>query len=331
MFHQLTLNRMNFSFKIKSLAVSLLLLCVAAGGADARSAKKYPSVNDTLKLFTIGNSFSGNTTKFLPAIVENRGRHILIGRASLGGCSLERHWSLVERYMADPTDPKANIYNPGKGKMDAAPGKGQALRPLLEKDDWDIITIQQASRLSANADTYRPYAKKLYDYVKSIKPDAEIVMHETWAYRPDAKSFASPAKSNEEMWQMLNKAYSEVAKDLGIRMIPVGDAFHMMQSDPKWAFKKDTSFDPATAKQPALPKDENSLNVGGRWRNGKFGYDYNHANDAGCYLGALVWYGFLYGDSPKNVTFVPKGISPEFAAQLRTVADKVLKQNRKKK
>ena len=314
--------------KIKNIVLPLLLLFVFVSAVDAKTARKYPSVNDTLRLFTIGNSFSGNTTKYLPSIVKDRGRHIIIGRASLGGCSLERHWNQVELYEKNPSDPNANIYNPGRGKMNADPGKGQALKPLLEKDNWEIITIQQASRLSTDVSTYRPYAKKLYDYVKAIKPDAEIVMHETWAYRPDAKSFAKPAQSNEEMWQMLNKAYTEISQELGIRMIPVGDGFHMMQTDPKWTFRKDTVFDPETAKYPELPKDENSLNTGGRWNKGKFGYDYNHANNAGCYLGGLIWYGFLFGDSPENVTFVPEGVSQEMAVQLKRVAHKVLKQHK---
>ena len=57
----------------------------------------------------------------------------------------------------------------------------------------------------------------------------------------------------------------------------------------------DPAFNPATATAPALPPQPFSLHVGYRWgKDGKLGKDANHANAAGEYLGALVWYGFLF-------------------------------------
>ena len=45
----------------------------------------------------------------------------------------------------------------------------------------------------------------------------------------------------------------EVAKELGIRRIPVGDAFFAADTDPKWGYKPDPKFDPKSAKPPMLP------------------------------------------------------------------------------
>ncbi len=316
---------------IRNIALPLLLAVLVSGSVMAKGGRTYPSQNDTLRLFLIGNSFSGNSSRFLPEIVKDRGRHIIIGSAGLGGCSLERHWSIVEMYEKDNNDPAGKPYTGTVRMKDLSkdPDNGKSLKELLTSDKWQIITIQQASRLSMDENSFRPYAKNLRDYSIKACSTAEVVMHETWAYREDAKSFGS-AKSAEEMWSKLHEAYYNISAELGIRVMPVGDAFHMMQSDPKWKFVKDPNFDPKTAVEPALPADKNSLHTGARWNKGKLGYDYNHAGVAGCYLGGLVWYGFLYGESPKKVTFAPEGISPEFAAQLRKVADKILKQNPRK-
>lgn len=47
---------------------------------------------------------------------------------------------------------------------------------------------------------------------------------------------------------------------------------------------------------------------------------------AGQYLGGLVWYGCLFRESTENLPFVPSGLSPEFAAQLRKVASQVIQE-----
>ena len=40
-----------------------------------------------------------------------------------------------------------------------------------------------------------------------------------------------------------------------------------------------------------------------------------------------MWYGCYFGESTENLTFVPPGLSPEFAAQLRKVAWQVVQED----
>src|SRR5690606_22556005 len=128
------------------------------------------------------------------------------------------------------------------------------------------------------------------------------------------------------MWENSRGAYHTIAKELGIRIIPNGDAFWTVSSDPQWGYKKDPNFDFANPVAPALPDQTNSLHTGYRWSKEKFAFDANHANEAGCYLGGLVWYGFLFGESPEKLTFVPPGVPADFAAHLRKVAAQTLQQ-----
>jgi hypothetical protein len=282
-----------------------------------------PTPTDTLHLFLIGNSFSQNAARYLPQLAKEGGHPLKIGRAELGGCSLQRHWEHAAAAEANPDDPKGKPY------------KGKSLRMLLSEGTWDVVTLQQYSMHSADPAAYEPYAQKLYDYIKSIQPRAEVVFHQTWAYRSDADGFGQVApntfaQSEKEMWEKSRAAYHTIGRQLGVRIIPVGDAFWKVSSDPTWGYRKDPNFNYKNPEYPSLPDQTHSLHAGYRWTNDqKWGFDSHHANEAGCYLGSLVWYSFLFGESPRELTFTPEQVPADFAAQLRKVAETT--QNRVRK
>ena len=280
--------------------------------------------SDTLRIFLIGNSFSQNATAYLPQIAKEKGKHLIIGRAELGGHSLEQHWKYVEAAEANPENPIGKAY------------KGKSLRTLLSEGKWDIVTIQQASYLSADKESYTPYGQKLYDFIKGLQPKAEVVIHQTWAYRSDAKTFGriatgKLAQNQLEMWQKSREAYHALANQLKVKLIPVGDAFNEVATGTAYPYQKDAAFDFTAPSYPNLPNQDNSLNMGYSWKNNKdFNFDANHANEAGRYLGSLIWYAFLFKDSPENVQFVPNKVPADFAKYLRTVAAKTIKNSLKK-
>jgi hypothetical protein len=106
----------------------------------------------------------------------------------------------------------------------------------------------------------------------------------------------------------------------------VGDAFWIINSDPKTAYKSDNQFDFENPKYPVLPDQTNSLHVGYRWdKNQKLAFDSNHANEAGCFLAGLVWYAVLFNESPARLRFRPENVDAGFDAQLKKVARDVTK------
>jgi hypothetical protein len=296
-----------------NLARLLFLLLVLTLGVSLGAAR-------TLRVFVVGNSFSNNATRFLPELAKEGGHELILGKAATGGCSFARHWNALEADLADPADPKGKIYS------------GKSLRENLGSGPWDVITMQQYSLHSTDLTTYRPYAQKLHAQLKVLQPRAEIVLHQTWAYRVDAAKFGQVgagqnAADAREMWEKSRAAYHAIARELGLRIIPTGDAFWRVNVDPRWAYQPDATFDFKTAVAPALPTQTHSLHVGYRWgKDGKLGKDANHANVAGEYLGALVWYGFLFGESPERLRFVPPGVEAVFAAQLRRVAAELVQE-----
>ncbi len=254
----------------------------------------------TVRLLTVGNSFSANAAKYLPDIVKAGGHELIHRPIVVGGASLELHATMALTN---------GVYK-----------NSRSLRQELESDKWDYVTIQQASLKSHDIATYRPYAGQLRDYIKKYAPGATLLVHETWAYRCDDLRFVTNSFTQQMMYDGITNAYRTIAAELGARIIPVGDAFHMADTDPKWGYRPDTKFDPKKAKPPALPNQKHSLHMGRQWKNGKLSFDGHHANTAGQYLGACVFYETLFGESVVGNKFVPDGIDSAYARFLQETA-----------
>ncbi len=277
----------------------------------------------TVRLLTVGNSFSQNATTHLEALAKAAGCRLIHHACVIGGGTLAQHWEKVTQLAADPNDPRGR-YRTGK-----------TLQEELVAEPWDFVTIQQASIRSHDITTYRPYAAQLQEFIKRYAPQAKLLVHQTWAYRVDDPRFAvrrpkpgEPA-SQQAMHDLLTSAYQTIAKELGAGLLPVGNAFHLADTDPTWGFRPDTTFNPKTAVEPQLPNQTHSLHTGYRWAKNKDGqtvlsFDGHHAGTAGQYLGACVWFEILYARSVVDNAFVPKTLPADYAAWLRACAHRAV-------
>lgn len=278
----------------------------------------------TVRVLTVGNSFSHNVTHYLGDLAKAAGDKLILREANVGGASMELHWNKAQLHEQNP-EKKEGIYTGGRG-----------LREELAAEKWDFVTIQQASIKSHDLATYQPFANQLRDYIRQRAPGAEILLHETWEYRVDDPRFSpkepksGEPRTQDEMYQGLAKAYAIIAKELGVRRLPVGDAFHLANQDAKWGFKKsEQPFDSKKAKPGELPDQTHSLNVGWAWKkqtDGKttLGMDGHHANTAGEYLGACVWYEVMFGRSAEGNSFVPAGLDGDYAKFLQSTAHRAV-------
>ncbi len=275
-----------------------------------------------LKVLSVGNSFSWSAVEYLPKVVDSAGGGdgLIFEHASLGGCTLERHWKLVEQSEAD-----SNV------KPYTENGKKFNLREKLESKKWDIVTIQQGSHESWRAGSFEPYAKNLYDYIKKYAPQAEVVVQETWAYRPDDKRLDKWEIDQQTMYGNLAKNYRDLAKRLDCRMLPVGDAVQLCREAQADKYIPQDPKEIEAVKYPgAFPQIKGSLVVGWRWVKAKdkdeytAGLDASHLNNRGKYLQCCVWFAVLYGKPVSDVKFVPQGITAEDAAFLRGIAQKAV-------
>lgn len=277
----------------------------------------------TIRLLTIGNSFSENAVTFLPQLAAADGTvGFDICRASLGGCTLERHWNLAE-YTRHQTGFKPYLL---RGDSDPA-----TLQEALGRGAWDAVTLQQASPRSWIRATYEPFLGNLIGEIRALVPRAEIMLHQTWAYRSDAGFMADKGITQRYMFDRIRENYDHFAARYQLRLLRSGEAVQRARETPGHAFAwPDPGFDYAAPKPPALPDQTNSLIVGWRWNiNGtadgrpELVKDVIHLNRDGCFLAGCVWFGMLSGRSVLDNSFLPDGMSAETATFLRGIADSV--------
>jgi hypothetical protein len=303
--------------------LAFLSLAIAVPAAEPTTA----SSGKTVKLLTIGNSFSANATHYLGDLANAAGDKLIHRPLVIGGAAFDVHWARVEKFEADPKD-KAGQYT-----------SGRSLQQELQSEKWDYITIQQSSIKSHDLSTYEPYARQLRDYVKKYAPGAELLIHETWPYRVDDPRFSvkepkpGEPKTQADMYEGLRNSYRATAKELGLRLLPVGDAFNLANTDPAWGYQPPASPKPSEYKHPDLPPQTHSLNKGYAWKadaTGKqtLGIDGHHANTAGEYLGGCVWFEVLFGQSVVGNSYRPPGLSAEDAAYLQKTAHRAVEQEK---
>lgn len=305
--------------KLTVFRVIILLLCACSAMAAGEAAPR-----QSAKLLTIGNSFANNALTFLPEFAEAGGKELVVFRANLGGASLKKHADLVRIFESDTSMPDARPY---KNRVHPRTGKKQdfSLREALEAETWDFVTIQQLSNDSHRFETYEPSAGFLIAYIRKHAPQAEILVHQTWAYREDYPGYGKNGLTPESMHADLVSAYDRLAKHYGLRLIRSGEAFHAARQTPRWTFRfPDPDFDYANPPAGKLPDQKGSLNAGWRWTGSgdkrRLALDFKHANNAGKYLAGAMFYQAIFGEPvPENVKPLG-GLSAEDAADLLRIA-----------
>lgn len=279
-----------------------------------------------VKVLAVGNSFSANALKYFSDIVKASGNEVLATNAMIGGCDFERHMRHADAFEANPIAPEGRPY----------PGN-KSLKDLLTQAKWDYVTIQQASPKSFKPETFHPHADRLIAYIKKYAPQAEIVIHETWAYRDDHPFWGLTNFNHDVMYTGVRAAYEGLAKDTGFRLLPCGEAMEAARFDPAWGkFVPDPDFNPKTAVYPALPKNEKrSLHGGYSWKKDaksgefKLGWDKFHANAQGEYLLGCVWFEFFFGQSVVGNPFVPKTVPAADTVILQRIAHVVVTEKKR--
>lgn len=286
------------------MVVFLVLGMVFSNSWGAESGVK----KDSLQVLMIGNSFSQSVYRYLPEVVRSAGCELVLEDLNIGGCSFQRHW---ENITKEEVDSEYRFF------------KKYSYREKLQSRPWDVVTVQQASYWSWRPETYQPEAKLLVDFVRKNAPQAEVVIQQTWAYRPDDGRLAQWNITQREMYEKLCDAYNQAAKEMRLRIIPTGTAVQTVRETQPGGYHP---FQRADFQYPDLPKMDGFLCGNIRWNQDRTRLegDAFHLNHRGEYLQACVWFAALYGRSTEEITFVPKELSSEDAAFLRKTAQKVV-------
>lgn len=178
-----------------------------------------------IKVLAIGNSFSQDAVEqYLFELAKAQGDSLVIGNAYIGGCSIERHYNnlLGDSALYD--------YRKVVGGIKAE-YKKVTLKRIIRDEDWNIITLQQASPLSGIPQSYAllPALKRQVALCAS-NFNVQFAWHMTWAYANDNKDkrFAAYEYNQRQMYSAIVHAMLGALPSADIhRVIPSGVAIQL--------------------------------------------------------------------------------------------------------
>lgn len=183
---------------------------------------------NSIRILAIGNSFSDDAMEYLYQILENAGyTSIKLGNLYIGSCTLETHAANIVSgagaytYRVNTTGTWTNTNN--FSSVDA-----------IKSDEWDYISMQQASGSSGMPERYEPYLTTLIEKVGEYCPGAELMWHMTWAYQGNSTHSEYSNYGNNQM-TMYNAILSTVkekvlTKDEISFVIPSGTAIQNLRT-----------------------------------------------------------------------------------------------------
>ena len=226
-----------------------------------------------LKVLAIGNSFSDDAMSFLYQIAKSEGVNLSLANAYIGGCTVDIHYKKAQN------GEKSYIY---KHISDKTLGEWQneeskSLEYCLTSEDWDIITVQQASGSSGREDTYSNLGA-LVEWINANKtnPNARLGWHFTWAYQSDSTHADFPYYSSNQMTM-----YNSIVNTVKSKVMPISEFDFIIPSGTTVQNLR-TSFIGDT-----VTRD---------------GY---HMNTLGRYAVGLTWYKMITGNEIDDITYVP--------------------------
>ena len=182
------------------------------------------------KILAIGNSFSEDATKYLHDLAESAGVETKVVNLYVGGCSLERHWENICKNIPIYQVQVNGVLTERHASIDE----------MLREEEWDFVVTQQASHDSGWLDTYEPFFGLLLEHVHELAPQAELVLHETWAYEITSSHGAFPRYNRDqgEMYRRLSASYRAIAEKYNLRMIPCGDVIQALRKEPPFVVQE---------------------------------------------------------------------------------------------
>ncbi len=188
-------------------------------------------MKSSIKILAIGNSFSVDGMEYLWQVLRAGGvEEVILGNLAIGGCPVSLH--------ADNIATNAPTYLYGKNTDGVWNWSSeQTFSYGLLDEEWDIITLQQASHFSGQPETYARQGEVI-DYVMTHKrnPAAVMYWHMTWAYQWDSNhpQFVYYDRDQATMYgAILNAVKTAVLTDPAYAgVIPSGTAIQNLRATP---------------------------------------------------------------------------------------------------
>ncbi len=182
-----------------------------------------------MKILAIGNSFSQDAHVYQSRLADAVGAELEIMNIYIGGCSLQHHAECVTKGLRE--------YMIQYNGTDFAEEHHCTADEALLFRNWDCVTVQQVSGLSGVWETYLPHIDVLTERIHRLRPEAKLVIHQTWAYEhgSDHSEFPRYGCDPEAMTRALRDAYERAAAHIGaVGIIPTGNVIESLRNLPEF-------------------------------------------------------------------------------------------------
>ena len=181
------------------------------------------SQEKVLKVLAIGNSFSEDAIEnYLFDLAKTANKKIIIGNMYIPGASLELHVKNANE------DKSSYVYRKIDESGNKTSSKNVSISQAIKDEDWDFISLQQASPVSGKYEIIMKDLPALVEYVNNAKPEkTKLIYHQTWAYQKDSKhkGFANYNTNQEEMYKSIVESTKKInASKIFDIVIPAGTA-----------------------------------------------------------------------------------------------------------
>jgi hypothetical protein len=244
-----------------------------------------------LRVLAIGNSFSEDGIEnYVHELAQADNKQVIIGNMYIGGAPISLHVKNAEANNATYAYRKINLDGVKNNT------KNVSLEQALKDENWDYISLQQASPLSGQYDVIMKDLPQLIAYVRSLAPHAKLIYHQTWAYQHDSshKGFANYNNNQTEMYKSIVNATKRINKNKAFSFIvPAGSAI----------------------------QNARTSSIGDMYTRDGYHLELNY----GRFTAACTWYEKLFNTDVRKNTYKPDKVSDLQAKIAKEAAHKAVK------
>lgn len=230
----------------------------------------------SIKILTFGNSYSKDAHAWLPRILKSTGYDdVVIGHICNGGCNINNHWSNVDGDTTNDFHAFCSIDNNGTLERyftSETLSLIDAYKLTIKAYEWDYVIIQHGPNHIEKRETYT-HLRDLLNFIKDNleSKKAKFLYHMIWKYNDNVKG-GSTAAVYDDIIDITHNIILKNEEFVGV--IPAVTMRQNMMS----SYLEDRD----------VARDYGHLGLG-----------------FGRYSLGLLWYCYLTGGSPDDVSFVP--------------------------
>lgn len=251
-----------------------------------------PDDDDIIKVLAIGNSFSEDAVEYyLHDIAAAAGKKIIIGNLYIGGAPLELHLKNAHNNLAAYSYRKIGL----NGEKETR--EKISIEEALADENWDYVSLQQASSFSGKYGIVEESLRNLWTYVVAhVHPDTRLIYHQTWAYQQDSShdGFKTYQQDQLVMYDSIMSVTSRIdaTGDFAF-IVPAGTAI----------------------------QNARTSSIGDHFTRDGYHLDLG----IGRYTAALAWYGKLFDENPNKAEYKPDDLNDKQAKIAKDAARKALR------